>query len=183
MDKTVIELKKRINDLAEGIRQGLIKEEDVDSEVVKIIEVAVELYKRDDIDLIMPLNNGGPLLFQEYGKYYVPVYTCKEEIKECTATEYKKVSFSEVCDYVDFNITSFELLDNPEETRNEGIDINEIKNYTDNNPRLTGVMLDPESDDLFSFDGWILKAVIFKGLGADSFEAFDAQTGEKKHSV
>ena len=183
MDEIIIELKKRINALAEGIRQGIIKEEDVDAEVLKIIEVAVELYKRDDINLIMPLNNGGPLLFQEYGKYYVPVYTCKEEIKECTATEHKKVSFSDVCDYVDFNITSFELLDNPEEARNEGIDINEIRNYAADHPRLTGVMLDPESDDLFSFDGWILKAVIYKGMGADSFEAFDVKTGESKHKV
>ena len=165
MDEVMIELKKRIHYLAQGIRDGIIKPEDVDEQVYKIIDAAVELYKKEDVELLMPLNNGGPLLFQENGIYFIPLYSCKEEIKECMASDYSSVSFKKICDYVENKIESYETMDEPE--------------Y----PKLAGIMLDPESDDLFSFDNWILRAVVYKGMGADTFRAYDAETGELKHEV
>ena len=127
MEEVLYNLKKRIADLAEGIRKKEIRPEDVDGHVYKIIDEAVELYKREDIKLLMPLNNGGPLLFQENGVYFIPLYSCKEEIKECMASDFSNVSFKLICDYV------FGLISSEQEF-----------------PEIKGIMLDPESDDLFS---------------------------------
>ena len=160
MEEVLHNLKKRIADLAEGIRKKEIRPEDIDGHVYKIIDEAVELYKREDIKLLMPLNNGGPLLFQENGIYFIPLYSCKEEIRECMASDFSNVSFKLICDYV------FGLISSEQEF-----------------PEIKGIMLDPESDDLFSFDDWILQAVVAKGMGADSFRAFDEKTGEVKHQL
>ncbi|MBO7697889.1 MAG: hypothetical protein J6S38_02490 [Erysipelotrichaceae bacterium] len=160
MEEVLLNLKKRIADLAEGIRKKEIRPEDVDGHVYEIIDEAAELYKREDIKLLMPLNNGGPLLFQENGIYFIPLYSCKEEIKECMASDFSNVSFKLICDYV------FGLISSEQEF-----------------PVIKGIMLDPESDDLFSFDDWILQAIVAKGMGADSFRAFDEKTGEVKHQL
>ena len=160
MEEVLYNLKKKIGELAEGIRRKEIRPEDVDGHVYGIIDEAVELYKREDIKLLMPLNNGGPLLFQENGIYFIPLYSCKEEIKECMASDFSNVSFKLICDYV------FGLISSEQEF-----------------PEIKGIMLDPESDDLFSFDDWILQAVVAKGMGADSFRAFDEKSGEVKHQL
>ena len=160
MDEVLINLKNRIRHLAQGIRDGVIMVEDVDEEVYKIIDAAVELYRREDIELLMPMNNGGPLFFTENGIYFIPIYSCKEEIKECEALEYRNICFKSVLELVEGMI------------ERSGSDTS-----------LSGVMLDPESDDLFSFDSWIMNAVIAKGRGADSFKAFDKDTGELRHDI
>ena len=158
MDKVLVKLKDKIRHMVQGIRNGIIKEEDVDEEVYKIIDAAAELYKKEDIELMMPMNNENPLLFQENGIYFIPLYSCAEEIKECNADAYRHVSFRQICDYV------YGLIENGDK-------------------RLAGVMLDPESDDLFAFESWVLGAVVSKGMGADSFKAIDSETLEVKHEL
>ena len=43
--------------------------------------------------------------------------------------------------------------------------------------------MDASSDHLFTFESRILQAVMFKGIGVDSFSVYDSESGEKKYEV
>ena len=59
----------------------------------------------------------------------------------------------------------------------------ELKKYADSNPRLAGIMIDPGSPDLFGLEGWILKGVVFKGMGVDTVTMYDPETGKIERTL
>ena len=187
MDQTLRRLKNGISSFVEGIRHGTVSKDD-DEKINQIfgllINMAAEVYRSPDVKLFYPKNNqNSPYVYTENEKLYVPLYSCREEIKTGQLENLSEVTFKEVCDYVYENMCNYEMLDNPQYVLERGIGFSELAEYADKNPRYEGIILDCEGQYPFSFEGWVLKAIVFKGMGVDSFNVIDAETGEKKYEI
>lgn len=186
MDETLRKLKNGIISFADGIRNGTVSPDD-DEKINKIfsmlIEMAAEVYRNPDVKLLYPKDDfNNPYVYTEDEKHFVPLYSCREEINSHPGN-CSEVSFKEIFDYVYENMCNYEMLDNPEYVLEHGISFSDLVEYADKNPRYEGIILDCEGEYPFSFEGWTLKAVIFKGMGVNEFQVIDAETGEVKHEV
>ena len=179
MDKVLTDLKEKTRRFAEIMREGHYDKETCDRLILEIVYAAAELYKRDDIVLYVPVTENGPYVYQERDKLYYPLCINKNPKIQM----YQEVSFRDSCNYVSDNIYHYEMLMNPEEILNQEMNYSDLIEYAKKNHKLEGIILDPECDDLFGFEGWILQAVMYKGMGVDTFHVIDEKTGEKKHEI
>ena len=92
--------------------------------------------------------------------------------------EYQQTTLKQVAEYVYENISNYQLLDNIEYVLEHVHDLSRLIEYSNNNLRYEGIMINPQTKDPFSFEGWILQGMIFKGMGVTSFRAINVETGE-----
>ena len=164
-----------------GYRDGSINDDNSIPYINDIILAGAEVYKNTKIKLYEPLNHGEPMAYETEGEYYIPLYTCQD--KSNGIKEYKRISLKKVCSYIYDNLVNYDLLSNPDYCIGHGISYPELMEYAEKNPKYECIVLDPGTEYPFGFDGWILQALIFKGMGVDTFHAVDAETGEIKHEI
>lgn len=183
MNKKIIELKMRIAEFGDAARKGVLNESNSDEYIYRIIEAGAEIYRDEDIKMLIPLINGSKTVCEEEGRYYVPLYTDTDELDKAGITEYRETTLKEVAGHVYENINNYQLLDNIEYAMAQGHSMSELIEYAENNPRYEGIMINSRTDYPFSFEGWMFQAMIFKGMGVTSFQAIDSETGEVKHEL
>ena len=180
MEKEIEVLREKMKILAEGCRNGSIDSSTCSPYIFDIVLAAAEVYKNTDIKLYAPLDNGEAMVCEESGKYFIPLYTCEESFCD-EMNSYKEVTLKEVSSYAYDNQVNYDLLSNPDYCLDHGISYPELMEYAQNNLKYEGIILDPGMDDRFAFEGWLLPALVFKGMGVDKFNLIDAETGETEH--
>ncbi len=169
---------------ADACRSGKATEEIINEYTYRIINAAAEIYKREDIRLLIPCyDSGDPAVYQEADRNYIPVCTSTDTLKKAGCSKHIDTSLKELCSYVYENISNYQFLFDPQTALNNGVSYSDLVDYAKNNIKFEGFMLDPGSDHIFGFDGWIFQALMFKGMGVSSFDVIDADTGEKKYEV
>ena len=182
MDQVIMNFKDKVKVLADGYRSGSIDVENSDAFFYDVIYAAAEVYK-NDMQLYMPMSNGQMMVYQEEDRNYIPLYTDKEELMKSGAKEYQTTTLREKCAYVYDNLMYYDLLANLDVAVEEGRNLSEIVEYVESNPKFEGVILDPFTEYPFGMDGWILKAVMFKGMGVNTFDVIDGESGEVKYRL
>ena len=184
MEKEMNRLVEECVRFADACRSGSATEEIINEYTYSIINAAAEIYRREDIGLLIPIyDDGSPAVYQEADRNYMPVCTSVDEIKKTGCSEYIEICLKVLCSFIYNNISNYQLLTDPEQALNNGISYSDLIDYAKEFIRFEGFMLDPGSDHIFGFDGWIFQALMFKGMGVSSFDVFDADTGEKKYEV
>ena len=183
MKKKITELKMRIAEFGDAARNGALNESNSDKYIYRIIEVGAEIYRDEDIKLLIPLINGSKTVCEEEGRYYVPLYTDTDELDKAGITEYQKTTLKEVSGYVYENINNYQLLDNIEYAMAQGHSMSDLIEYAQNNPKYEGIMINSLTNNPFCFEGWIFQAMMFKGMGVTSFQAIDSETGKVEHEL
>ena len=180
MKQSVIELKEKISVFAKDAKAGILHtDEECESYFKDIIKAVVEVYR--DPEWIPVNENDGLMVYQDDGGIYLPLYTDGSEIRDPGQT--MTISFHDACDMIYENVANYEILDMWNGDMIHMHEFLEAKEYAEKNVRFQGIMLNPDSDDLFALEGWILKTVVFKGIGANSVNFCDAETGEIKHEL
>ncbi len=184
MNELVRKMKDRMHEFAVHAKAKEITEENFDTYVNPIILAAAEIYKDPAIEFLVPTDTDGMILmYEDDAGYFLPMFTEEEEIRSSSIKGFVPVSFKDACGQVYENLATYELIDSEEyilEHLNEAI---ELKKYADSNPRLAGIMIDPGSPDLFGLEGWILKGVVFKGMGVDTVTMYDPETGKIERTL
>lgn len=180
MKQSVIKLKDRIRAFAEDAKAGILHtDEECESYFNDIITAAAEVYRDPEIEMWIPVDeNGRPMVYQDNGGIFLPLYTDGSEIRDPRQTV--TISFHDVCDMIYENMANYEVLDMWNGDLIHMHEFMEAMEYAEKNVRFQGIMLNPDSGDLFALEDWILKAVVFKGIGVNSVNFYDAETGEKK---
>ena len=181
MEKELADLKEKMINLMNGYRDGSITDDNSTPYINDIILAGAEVYKNEQINLYAPLNHGEAMAYETDGEYFIPLFTSMENHEGIE--EYRPVSLKEVCSYVYDNQMNYELLDDPEYCLNHGISYPELMEYAKKNPKYGRIVLDPGTKYPFGFEGWTLKALIFKGMGVDRVHAVDGETGETVHEI
>ncbi len=179
MNEFVRAMKDRMHEFAVRAKAKEISKENFDTYVDPIILAAAEIYKDPAIELLIPTDTDGTILmYTDDTGVFLPMYTDEKEVRSSSPKSYISVSFKEACDQIYENLATYELLDSTEYILSHLHELNELKEYADHNPRIAGIMIDPDSPDLFGLEGWILKGVVFKGMGVDTVTMYDSNTGE-----
>ena len=180
MKKEIVNLREKIKKLADGYRNGSIDNSSCGSYIYDVILAAVEVYKNTDIKLYVPVDNGERMAYKESDNYYIPLFTCHESCSS-EVNDYEEVTLMEMCTYAYDNQVNYDLLSNPDHCLDHGISYPELMEYAQKNPKYEGIVLDPKTEYPFGFEGWLLQALMFKGMGAVKYSAINAETGEVSH--
>ena len=182
MNELLKQLHHKIASLGDTCRRGVRDQEVLNPLINDVILAFAELYKHPEVKLYMPAYQGNMSTYQEDDRFYIFLSTAIPENQENAIDGYKEVSLKEICDYAYDNAYYYDQFDHLIDLLGK-IDLKELGDYLDRNPRFAGVILDPLSDDPFALEGWMLQAVIFKGMGAVSFDTYDPETGEVTHKL
>ena len=181
MNELIKKLRSRIRVFGDACRKKNMDIEDSSTYINDIIYAAAEVYK-NDLQLFMPTYNGVMLVYQEEDRNYIPLFTCKEALDETGITEYQEHTLKEICAYVYDNLLYYDYLANPELALQHGKSMSELTEYAKYNPKFEGIMLDGSTKYPFGLDGWVLQAVMFKGMGVNTFDVVDIN-GEVKYRL
>ena len=184
MEKELIRLIDELKRFGQLCRNENTENEIIGKQVKTIIDAAAELYRNEEIRLYIPcFDNGSPGVYREGDRNYIPVCSSIEEVYETGNTKGTPTNLKEICLYLYDNNYYYQLLSDPEAALKASVPFSRLSEYADKNIRFEGFILDASSDHLFAFESWILQAVMFKGMGVDSFSVYDSESGEKKYEV
>ena len=184
-NKTINDLNSKIKTLYDKTRVGEVNVENATQYVYDIINAAVEVFKDESIKLYVPLykNTGSLAIYQEEDRLYMPVLSDIELVDEPDMFDYIETNLKEICSEQYKNKTMFELYDNPEAIYKSDYTPEEIKEYVTDNIRINGIIYNPFTDYVYSFEDWQFMALFMKGIGADTFNVIDEETGETKYEL
>ncbi len=181
MNPLIKELHDRIVILADTYRSGDADDATTERLGNDVLQAAAELYRHPEVKLFMPLCKNKMVVFTEEDSSFIILYLTVPEVPDDAIDEYKEVSLKEICDYASDNAYYYGQLSRLDELVGQG-NFGEVMDYIEKNPKFDGIILDPLAEYPFTLEGWMLQAVMFKGIGV-SFDVIGSETGDVKHKL
>lgn len=110
--------------------------------------------------------------------YFKPFYTSESEIKKDVDCKRKLMTLKELSEEIYDNCFYYKFYNDPESAIDDGVKLSEVFEYAEKYPPLHGLMLNPDTNDFYPIDSWMVKAVMFKCMGAN-FVSFYDEDGEE----
>ena len=183
MNENFKELNEKTKAFNLGCRNKTITMDNINSYVYDIINTAAKRYKDEDYNVYIPYYKSGQAIYQEQDRLYVSIFSDKELINIPDIVGTKKVRLKDVCSGLYENMTIYELANNVESILSSDYSFDDVVKYTSQNVKMDGIMYNPGTEYIFGFDGWQFKALMFKGMGVNTYSVIDAETGEEKERL
>lgn len=178
MHKLVQDLLSEIRNLKDSMRSGKVTEDNIKDYLDKIIRVLIDIYKDETITFVVPTGDYQYIYDNVDKKYLIPFYTSKNAVKKVEDDNLKEMSFKELAKEIYDNYFYYEYVKNPESAIDNGLKLSEIFAYASGHPELSGLLLNPDTVDLYPIDSWMVKTVMFKSIGADTISFYDENGDE-----
>ena len=144
---------EQMNSYAEYAKEGIVTNEIFMSSVRELIFMMSDILKDKETEFFVPVNDNGPMVWDEDRSIFLPMYVNEEMIPE-------GINYAP--------IHPCEIFKAAYECRQE------------KGGPVCGVIVDPGCDNVFTYEGFILDAVVCRYLGFDRFVYINEITGEEK---
>ena len=172
MDNKLKAVLDKIDSLYEVVECDDFSYDEAQKRMDEVVLASIEVYKDEDIKFFVPYKDNELVLYKEKDRNYICIYSDFEQFDKTGCTQFLMAPLKNACTYVYENMNNYSLLQNPEYAHNQGYNYYSILEYVNENPKVEGVILNDHSNRKFAYELDVLNAVMFKGMGVDTFKQY-----------